>query len=152
MLQVETDTIEATIRATVRPCRSSDLQALEWMGLYTPHRAIIRRAFEAQERGEALMLLAVSSGFPIAQVWVDFTRKDNVAYFWAVRTFFPLQGAGIGSRMIRAAERAARRRGCRRAELETEDDLTTFYERLGWRRAGERGEGRCLMAKDLKEL
>ncbi len=129
------------LKASVRPCREVDLPALEWMGLFSAHAALLRNAFMAQERGEALLLLAVRRGFPLAQVFIDFVRRreHGAALFWAIRTFPPLQGAGIGTRMLQAAEAAAHERGFQRAELGVERSnqaALRFYERHGWRRLG----------------
>ncbi|HET7412690.1 MAG TPA: GNAT family N-acetyltransferase [Pararhizobium sp.] len=151
------DELEVKVRATIRACREDDLPALEWMGLYSRHRGIIRETFEAQQRGDALMLLGVTAGFPIAQVWISFKRHSSLATLWAVRTFHPLQGAGIGKRMMRAAERAIARRGIARAELEVDDDnqeVLGFYRQLGWqvvRRPEERSgkSDRFLLAKEI---
>jgi ribosomal protein S18 acetylase RimI-like enzyme len=131
-----------SVEVEIRPARAEDLPALEWMGLFSAHREIIRGAFRAQEQGDALLLLAIAGGFPVAQVWIDFARKPHrrIATIWAVRTFFPLQGRGIGRQMMLAAEEAIRARGVRRAELEVERDngyAERFYRRLGWRSAGE---------------
>ncbi len=127
-----------TVDVQIRPAHAEDLEALEWMGLFTPHRDIIRATFRAQERGEALMLLGIAGGFPIAQVWIDFVRHrpQQIAAIWAVRTFSPLQGSGIGARMMAAAEDAIRARGFERAELQVERDNAAgkrFYRRLGWK-------------------
>jgi ribosomal protein S18 acetylase RimI-like enzyme len=131
-----------SLEVAIRPARAEDLPALEWMGLFSAHREIIRAAFEAQERGDALLLLAIAGGFPVAQVWIDFARRRErrIATIWAVRTFFPLQGRGIGRQMMLAAEEAIRARGIHRAELEVEhgnDHARRFYGRLGWRAASE---------------
>lgn len=150
--------LEATIRATIRACRESDLPALEWMGLYSRDRKIIRDTFEAQERGEALMLLAVAAEFPIAQVWIDFGGRHGtpVATFWAVRTFFPLRGAGIGRRIMRTAERITAARGIARAVLEVDSwnvAVLDFYRGLGWNITRgpdpERENSRLRLAKEL---
>jgi GNAT superfamily N-acetyltransferase len=130
-----------TLEVTVRPCIEQDLPALEWMGLFAPHREIIRNAFEAQQRGDALLLLGMAAGFPVGQVWIDLARKraDGVAVLWAVRTFPLLQGTGIGRLLMEAAEAVLRERGIRRAELGVERDkegALRFYERLGWTIAG----------------
>ncbi|HHY48450.1 MAG TPA: GNAT family N-acetyltransferase [Alphaproteobacteria bacterium] len=120
----------------IRPAQADDLAALEWLGLFERDRHLIRSAFGAQERGDALLLLAIAGGFPLAQVWIDFARKPGTAVFWAVRTFPPLEGRGIGSRMLAAAEAEVRRRRLDRAELEVERDNTRarrFYQRRGWR-------------------
>jgi GNAT superfamily N-acetyltransferase len=133
--------VKAEIEAVVRPCEEADLPALEWMGLYAPHRQIIREAFDAQQRDDALLLLAVTAGFPVAQVFIDFAskREAGVAVLWAVRTFHPLQGSGIGRQLLTTAESILRKRGIRRAELGVERDndrALQFYLREGWRRAG----------------
>ncbi len=48
------------------------------------------------------------------------------------------RGRGLGSRLLRAAEEEARRRGCRAACLETYDfQARPFYERHGYRVFGE---------------
>jgi ribosomal protein S18 acetylase RimI-like enzyme len=133
-----TVSVEVNLRAAVE----DDLPALEWMGLYTAHRSIIRDAYEAQRRGDALLLVAVSGGFPVAQVWVDYARKrrEAIAVLWAVRTFFPLQGRGIGRRMMAAAEHEIVARGITRAQLEVERSnkgALRFYKGCGWRMSGE---------------
>jgi ribosomal protein S18 acetylase RimI-like enzyme len=133
--------ISVRITATIRRCREEDLAALEWMGLFGAHAGVIEEAFAAQQTGDALLLLADCNGFPIAQVFIDFARKGNedTAALWAVRTFPPLQGAGIGGRMLEAAEAAIGRRGFSNAELGVErenGDALRFYERHGWRRVG----------------
>lgn len=47
---------EVTVHATIMECAEDDLMALEWMGLYSRHRHIIREAFMTQQRGGGLML------------------------------------------------------------------------------------------------
>jgi ribosomal protein S18 acetylase RimI-like enzyme len=131
----------ACVGLQLRPCRESDLQALEWMGLYTRHRDIIHDTFRQQQAGTALMLLAESSGFPLAQAWLDFGHRGSVRRptLWAVRVFPPLQGYGIGAWIISAAEMAARTRGARDIQLGVEPENTPalrFYERLGYRAVG----------------
>lgn len=145
------------VRARIRACKEEDLSALEWMGLYSRHRDIIRETFEAQERGDALMLLGVAADFPIAQVWISFRRRSPLATLWAVRTFYPLQRTGIGKRMMRAAERVLARRGITRAELEVDNgnrEVLGFYRGLGWRiercpKQPDDENGRFLLAKDI---
>lgn len=71
------------------PCRENDLAALEWMGLHTPDRPFIDAAFAAQKRGEALMLLGGSRGFPLAQACVDLADRGTPdrPHLWAARVF-----------------------------------------------------------------
>lgn len=46
------------VQVTVRACREEDLPLLEWFGLFTAHREIIRSAFDAQERREGIIMVA----------------------------------------------------------------------------------------------
>ncbi len=132
------DSFRVVVEVGIRPAVAGDLPALEWMGLFARHRPTIDKAFAAQEQGDGLMLLAVAAGFPVGQAWLDFRRARGrqAAILWAVRTFPPLQGAGIGTRLVHRAEVEAGARGLRRAELVVEhgnDPARRFYERLGWR-------------------
>lgn len=124
-----------------RLCVEDDLPALEWMGLHTTQREIIRSVFEAQRRGDALMLLAISGGFPVGQVWLDFARAGGRGrpLLWAMRVFPPLQGRGIGAQLMRRAEALAEGLGAEEIQLGVEwdnDGARRFYERLGYRPAG----------------
>lgn len=130
---------------TIRRARAEDLPALEWHGLYTPMRAVIRSAFRAQERGDGAMLLADADGFPAGQAWIDFARKAHLglATLWAVRVFPAFQRAGLGTLLMHAAERAVLTRGVGAAELGVDRDnagVLRFYGALGYVRVGtERG-------------
>jgi GNAT superfamily N-acetyltransferase len=159
-----------TVEMVIRLCTEADLPALEWMGLYRPHRSIIRATFKAQQRGDALMLLGLTGGFPVGQVWVDLERGQTgkktgqatgrkTAYLWAVRSFHPLHGVGIGRHLMITAEQLLKERGITHAELCVEqdnDNAQRFYEKLGWRfvvahgAKVEEGPGLWLMAKDLR--
>jgi len=59
-----------------------------------------------------------------------------VAQIEAVRVEAPLRGRGLGAEMMRWAIEEARRRGCSRVQLTTNNarkDAHRFYERLGFR-------------------
>lgn len=135
----------ARVPVTIRPARAADLPALEWYGLYTPMRAVIRAAFRAQQRGDGAMLLADANGFPAGQAWIDFARKAHLglATLWAVRVFPAFQRGGLGTLLMRAAERTVAARGVPEAELGVDRDnpgVLLFYRRLGYATAGtERG-------------
>jgi hypothetical protein len=59
-----------------RKCRRQDLEKLEWGGLFTEHREIIRDAYLRQKAGKNKMLLAEANSQPIGQIWIDFERKE----------------------------------------------------------------------------
>jgi ribosomal protein S18 acetylase RimI-like enzyme len=126
-----------SIEVTIRLCRSEDLPALEWFGLFTAHREIIRSVYDSQERGESIMLVAEAQGFPIGQTRIDLTRKhaDATGVLWAVRVFPTLQNLGIGTRLMAVAEQLLRCQACAYAELGVEKDnphAKRFYERQGY--------------------
>jgi ribosomal protein S18 acetylase RimI-like enzyme len=125
------------IEVIIRACRSEDLPALEWFGLFTEHREIIRSTFESQERGEAVMLVADVNGFPVGQVWINLAlkRAELTGALWAVRVFPWLRNQGIGAHLIAAAEQVLRERGFTGVELGVEKEnpnARRFYERLGY--------------------
>jgi GNAT superfamily N-acetyltransferase len=139
--EAQQSVFSACVELQLRACRENDLGALEWMGLYTRHRDIIRDTFRQQQAGTALMLLAVSSAFPLAQAWLDFGHRGSVRrpMLWAVRVFPPLQGYGIGAWIVSEAETAASARGAHDIQLRVEPENThalRFYERRGYRAVG----------------
>lgn len=121
---------------TIRSAREDDLDALEWFGMFTPHRAIIRDTFAAQQRGDGAMLVADARGFPVGQTWIDFAAAGpGAGLLWAVRVIPWMQGLGVGGRLLEAAETLLRARGAVRAVLgvETENvDARRLYERRGY--------------------
>ena len=134
-----------SLEVTIRRAGEADLRQLEWFGAFTHHRQIIRDAFEAQGRGEAVMLLADVRGFPVGQAWLELAPKPDSATpaVWAVRVIEPLQGLGIGERLMAAVEAAALALGQAELELAVEKHnprARRFYERLGWRVRRERRE------------
>ena len=141
-----------------RPCRESDLSILEWGGLFTTHRDIIRSAFRRQqERGDLLMLVADLGGYPVGQVWIDFCRcaDEGAGFLWAVRVLESMQGAGIGARMIAAAEDVIRGRGrpCARLLVERRNKRARrLCERLGYAGLGELAESVCFTTPDGRSV
>lgn len=132
-----------SLEFAIRLCRADDLPKLEWFGTFCHHREVIRQTFERQIAGDVLMFVADARGFPVAQAWIDFRPDSRTAYptLWAVRVMEPLQGLGIGGRLMSAAEQAARRRGHRGLSLNVERSnlrARAFYESRGWRVVGDR--------------
>lgn len=136
--------LSLSVPVTIRTSIEDDLPKLEWFGMFTPHREIIRSTYERQLHGKELMLVAETNGFPVGQVWIDLSkgRDEAIGILWAVRVFPFLQKLGLGARLIEAAEDALRRRGFSVAELGVEkiSSAAGFYERLGYRRSGTRLE------------
>lgn len=131
-----------TVDVKIRRCRETDLRKLEWFGSLTPFRGIIQTAFERQEAGEVVMLVAEVDTFPIGQLWVDLTKrqKDSIGVLWAFRVLTPFQGNRIGSRLLTAAEKVLQEKGYAVSEIGVEKDnpgAKRLYERMGYRIADE---------------
>lgn len=122
----------------VRAAVAGDVRALEWDGTFRAHRALIEEAFARQERGEVSMIVADLRGELVGQIWIDFTKHggQGIGVLWALRVVPRLQGLGIGTRLLREAEREVARRGLHTLELGVEltnDRARALYERLGYR-------------------
>jgi ribosomal protein S18 acetylase RimI-like enzyme len=145
------DQVPLVLELTIRRCLASDLPKLEWFGMFTAHREIFCDAFKRQQGGENLMLVCDCNGFPIGQVWIDFTRKEDesVALIWALRIYPFLQNLCIGGRLLTAAEWAVRQRNLRTVEVFVEKTCPAarrFYERHGYEQVGEVQEHFCFRA------
>ena len=98
----------------LRLCEESDLPKLEWSGTFTDQRELIRRAFERKQEGEVEMVVADIDGFPVGQIWIDFSkvRNEHTAVLWALRVLPNLQNKGIGTKLITRAVEMSRGKGC----------------------------------------
>jgi ribosomal protein S18 acetylase RimI-like enzyme len=125
------------VAVAIRRCTERDLPDLEWYGLFSRHREIIRAAYDAQCRGDGLMLVADVNGFPAGQVWIDLARHrgKRIGVLWAVRVYPFLCSLGIGRQLVVAAEERLRAQGYLGVELGVErdnSDARRLYERLGY--------------------
>jgi ribosomal protein S18 acetylase RimI-like enzyme len=95
----------ARAAVTIRLCTADDLQALEWDGLFAAHREIITTAFARQLAGTNVMLVAANTDRTVGQVWIDLERgAAGGALLWALRVHASVQGRGIGTALLDAAE------------------------------------------------
>lgn len=136
------DRLQIPLSIEIRECTRDDLRELEWYGMFWEHRRIIREAFRRQLRGDNLMLVADCGPSIVGQVWIDLRKREaaGAGMLWALRVIPWLHRAGIGSRLVFAAERRLRELGFRYAEIGVELDnpaAKRLYHRLGYRVAGE---------------
>jgi ribosomal protein S18 acetylase RimI-like enzyme len=130
-----------SVQITIRMCERNDLRNLEWFGLFTPHREILRSVFNRHLRGDNVMLIADVHNFPIGQVWIDLEKKriESTGVLWALRVLPCLQNLGIGTRLIMAAEELLRHQGFTCSEIGVEiknPRARKLYERLGYSSIG----------------
>jgi ribosomal protein S18 acetylase RimI-like enzyme len=136
MVALSHPTIRLSIPLSIRPAIAADLPKLEWYGQYTHFRNVFRRAFQDQEQGSRLMLIADCNDFPIGHIFINFhDNRDQSAYLYSLRVMEMFRGHGIGSRLISEAENIARRRGCLWSTIAVAKDNTRaleLYQRLGY--------------------
>ncbi len=141
----------ATMRRTMtlqldvlfRFAEREDLPKLEWYGEYTHFRRVFQRAFEDQQAGRRLMLLAVVNDWPIGQVFIQLENLDDVypgagkrAYLYSLRVMDAFQRQGIGSALLREAESILIARDYRSVSIAAAKDnpgARRLYERYGFR-------------------
>jgi GNAT superfamily N-acetyltransferase len=135
-------TMALQIELALRPATRAVLPGLEWFGLYTHFRRLFERTYEEQTEGRRLMLVADLNGFPVGQIFVHFTDAGQEphlrklrGYLYALRVLEPLQGRGIGTRLIQEAERELLARGYRWSVIAVAKDnpgARRLYERLSY--------------------
>jgi ribosomal protein S18 acetylase RimI-like enzyme len=135
--QASVDRWTVPLAVTIRRCEAGDLPKLEWFGRYVEFREVFREVFERQERDEVVMLVAAANHYPIGQVWIDLTTKQDlsIALIFAVRVLPCFQNLGIGTRLMAAAENVIRERDLMTAELGVDHEnihAKRLYERLGF--------------------
>ncbi len=95
---------------------------------------------DADEVRELLPRLLVAENEGIIVGSCALSPRDGQAYFGMFAVRPRLQGGGIGSALLGAAEERARGWGCARLEmtvLSVRTDLISFYERRGYEATGE---------------
>jgi ribosomal protein S18 acetylase RimI-like enzyme len=128
-----------TAAAAIRACEERDLDRFDTLGS-PQHVQYCRRDFA---RGELVAILVAvdDDDIPVGKVHLDFETKasEDVAVLGAAAVAPSLQGRGIGTRLMAAAEELARERGVGTIELGAEDHnprARMLYERLGYEVVG----------------
>jgi GNAT superfamily N-acetyltransferase len=131
------------IDVNFRFAEREDLPKLEWYGEYTHFRRVFQRAFDDQQIGRRLMLLAVVNNWPIGQVFIQLENLDDVysgsgkrAYLYSLRVMDAFQRRGIGTALIREAEEILVARDYRSLSIAAAKEnpgARRLYERYGFR-------------------
>jgi ribosomal protein S18 acetylase RimI-like enzyme len=145
LLGTRSNTYRLSLELELRACRESDLERLEWFGMFTHHRSIIRDTWQQHLAGVQEMLVVDLDGFPVAQIWVDLHKRADRggAVLWAVRCLPLLSQRGIGQWMLREAEERLKARGFVLAEIGVEKHnarARRLYEQLGYHKVSELAE------------
>jgi ribosomal protein S18 acetylase RimI-like enzyme len=123
----------------IRPVREGDLPALEWDGVYRHYRRVYRQTFDDVRKGRRLMLLAVTEGEVIGQVFVQLQgggfAGGKRGYVYAFRVKPDWRRRGVGRQLMAEAEAELVRRGFHVAVIavaQNNPDARRLYERLGY--------------------
>ena len=137
------------IRVVVERSRAAAVSRALWKGLVDTNREqagrlnYSRAVLSVRDRRKRLL-----GGLILESYW----RESYIELLWLSAR---ARGAGLGSKLIKDAERRARRRGSRLIHLNTYSfQAPGFYEKLGYRRFGgmsgsPKGESRHFYVKRL---
>ncbi|AEN13922.1 acetyltransferase (GNAT) family protein [Streptomyces sp. DvalAA-21] len=157
-----------TLPVGVRDLSPRDLPACTWSGSATHLRSVERELARAALGEVDYLAVCTPVDLPVAIGGIDYQAREGAGTLWQLAVLPALQGRGLGTLLVRAAEQRVRHRGLRRAELAVEEDnprARALYERLGyvaygrepdaWDEEGPEGSVRrhetmcVLMARDL---
>lgn len=120
-----------------RAAEESDLSKMEWLGEYTHFRRVFRQTYQDQRLGRRIMLVADFNHFPIGHIFLllkDFWGGDR-GYLYALRVMAPFQGMGIGTELVKQAERILLDHRLDSAMIAVAKDnpgAKRLYDRLGY--------------------
>jgi ribosomal-protein-alanine acetyltransferase len=112
------------------------LLALERRAFTTDH--LSRRQYHKHLHSPtAAVLAAVDASGLLGKAVIFFRGNSSIARLYSIAVADAARGRGLGETLLKAAEHAARKRGCVSLRLEVRQDnagAIRLYERLGFRR------------------
>ena len=129
---------------TIRPARSADVAGLLEIEeqAFRTDKLTRSKLRHLMTRGNCALHVAVAGRVIVGYALVLFRRGAASARLYGVAVRASHRGGGLGTRLVRAAEAAARRRAAVRLTLETDPSNTaavSVYRRLGYRRIARLG-------------
>ena len=144
------DAVDATRRATeergagslrVDDLTAGDLSRIAWSGS-SRHVQAVTEVLDRVSLGETEYLtVRAPDGRPVTIGGINYTEAPGVGTIFQLSTHQQLQGFGLGTRLLAAAEERIHQRGVKVARLGVEDDnprARALYERLGYQDSGRR--------------
>ncbi|MBK8138783.1 MAG: GNAT family N-acetyltransferase [Chloroflexi bacterium] len=127
----------------IRVASRSDLRKLEWYGSQSHTRPYIEQAYKAMLAGRRIMIVADLNDFPVGQIYVQYDSKNKQhadgatrGYIYAFRVMDHLQRCGIGTQLLKSAERVLIERGYKLATLQVSkrnENARRLYQKNGYR-------------------
>jgi ribosomal protein S18 acetylase RimI-like enzyme len=131
------------LRLTVRDLDPADLADLDWSG-GAEHVRALAEALQASYADEmAVLVLALPNGRLVAVGALDLRPEPGAGVLTMLSVHEHLQSLGLGTRLVAALEKRARKRGLSRVRLGVEHDnprALALYRRLGYQEVGSRVE------------
>jgi ribosomal protein S18 acetylase RimI-like enzyme len=122
---------------------AEDLPALGWSGSAAHLRSVARYLARVPSGEIEYLVVRGADGTPVAKAGIDYAETPGVAEIMQVATHGGLQGLGLGTALIAAAEERIRQRGFAVARIGVEDDnprARALYERLGYQEVARRAD------------
>jgi ribosomal protein S18 acetylase RimI-like enzyme len=119
----------------------ADLSVLGWSGSTTHIRSVAGYLDRVASGAVEYLVARDLDGQPVAKAGIVYEEVAGVAEIMQLVTRDELQGLGVGTALIAAAEERLRRRGVPVARVGVEDDnprARALYERLGYGVIGRR--------------
>ena len=117
------------------------------------HHITLRQEFDEHDTPETKYIVVTDGGFPVATARM-YPLDDTSVMIGRVVVLPEYRHRGLGTKVVLACEEWAEELGYGKAVLESRDNKTGFYEKLGYLITGEAVEGetfRCIrMEKKLK--
>jgi ribosomal protein S18 acetylase RimI-like enzyme len=127
------------LRVVIGDLDPTELGDLDWSG-GAEHIRAVGAALQASFSGEVVVLrAALANGRTVGLVAVDFRAEPDAGLIWMLAVHERFQSLGLGSRLVRAAERRIGAAGRDWSRLKVEHDnpgARALYLRLGYRERG----------------
>ena len=124
---------------TIDDLTNSDLPAITWSGSATHMESVAGKLAKVASGSVEYLVARAPSGQPIAKACIDYSEHPGAGTLTQLATLSELQGYGIGTRIIEAAEARIRQHGQHMAIMGVEDSnprARALYERLGYKPTG----------------
>jgi len=114
---------------------ADDLARIAWSGSPVHIRSVARKLERVADGSLEYLAARGPDGEPVSKGLIDDASNDDAGTLEQLATRAELMSRGIGTKLIREAERRIRERGKRWAVLSVEDNnprARSLYERLGY--------------------
>lgn len=96
------------------------------------HHITLEQEFDAHDTPQTMYIVALDDVLPVATARL-FPVSETTMQLGRIVVLPEYRHQGLGSKVVRAAEQWARELGYTRTVLDSRDNKTEFYEKLGYR-------------------